>query len=284
MGDVLLRKGALGDVVLLGSVTAAAAGPVTVVTDRRWLSLVARLKGVDRAVPWPVSAEGLPPGRVIDLQRSVQTLRWPAARRLRKHSLRRRLHPRFGGVAARPTVPEIYARAVGVEPAPPPWLGLPRVARDTLVLAPGAAWAPKRWSVSGFAEVGREWSGPVAVLGGPGEGLLVNEVVARIPGAIGVAEHGFGQTLEVLARARVAVAGDTGLMHLAGAAGVPVVALFGPTHPADGFWVYPGEVVQRERWCRPCTLHRISSCPLGHGRCMRIAPERVVEAVLRCAG
>ena len=38
MTHVLFRRGALGDVVLLGSVTAGAPEPVHVVTDARYLS------------------------------------------------------------------------------------------------------------------------------------------------------------------------------------------------------------------------------------------------------
>jgi heptosyltransferase-2 len=168
-------------------------------------------------------------------------------------------------------------------PAPPPWFDLPTLPRDALALVPGAAFAPKRWKIERFGAVGRAWDGPVIVLGGPGEEELVASVSRDVPGSEPICEAGFDRTLEALARTRVAVAGDTGLMHLAGACGAAVVALFGPTHPSDGFFVYPGEVVQRDRWCRPCTLHRRASCPLGHGACMDLPGEAVIAAVRRCA-
>ncbi len=277
---VLLRRGALGDVVLLGAVTSRI-GPCVVVTDPRWVPLAGRLRGVVSALPWPE----IPAGEVFDLQGSLGS-RWlaPTAARIDKRSIRRRLRLLWSGFPARPPVPALYGEACGVLPAPPPWFDLPLLPRDALALIPGAAFGAKRWRPERFAAVGRAWEGPVVVLGGPGEERLVDQVAAGVPGAEPIVEVGFARTLEVLARTRVAVAGDTGLMHLAGAAGAAVVALFGPTHPSDGFFVYPGGFVQRELWCRPCTLHRRERCPLGHHRCMDLTPEAVNAVIRACAG
>ncbi len=71
---------------------------------------------------------------------------------------------------------------------------------------------------------------------------------------------------------------DSGPMHLAWAQRTPVVALFGPTVRAHGF--YPrGEgatVFETPEPCRPCGLHGHDSCPLGHHRCMTaITPDLV---------
>ena len=279
---VLLRRGALGDVVLLGAVTASWPGPVTVVCEARWTQVAAALTGVDQVRPW---GEPLPAGRGVDLQGGLRGWRAaPGAPRIRKRSLRRRVGLWTGLRLDRPTVPELYAEAVEVPVAPLPWIATEGT-REALALVPGAAWATKRPQAEVLLEVGRRWQGPVVVLGGPGEEGVVRDLVQGIPGARGVTEHGFSRTLEALAGTRVAVCGDTGLMHLAGASGAAVVALFGPTHPRDGFFVYPGEVVQRmDLACRPCTLHRQPACPLGHLRCQQLDAERVWEAVQRCAG
>lgn len=278
---MLLRRGSLGDVVLLGAVTGALEGPVTVVCDRRWAGVAARLTGVGVVQPWGWRG----PGRVVDLQGGLAG-RWaaPFADRICKRSVRRRLGLWTGRAYERPSVPRLYAEAVGVEPVGPPWIRVP--GGDGLALIPGAAWGPKRWGPDRFAAVGRAWQGPVVVLGGPGEQTLVDAVAAAVPGAATVVESGFEGTLDALGRCRVAVAGDTGLMHLAGACGLTVVGLFGPTHPRDGFWVWPGEVVQREGLaCRPCALHRVEHCRVGDQRCLvGLEPDRVIEAVRRCAG
>lgn len=270
VGTTLVRRRALGDVVLLGSVTSRIEPPVTVITEHRFLGVAARLRGVTAALPW---GSRPPPGRVVDLQRDMRTLRaFPFARRVRKHSLARWLG--WG----RPTVPELYAAACGVAPGPAPWIDVPEQERLALALIPGASCAPKRWAPASFAEVGRRWDGPVWVVGGPGEEDLVSAVAGAIPGARALVEAGFDATIDVFAGSRVAVGADTGLLHLAAACGARPVALFGPTHPRDGFFPYDGAVVQLELPCRPCARHRVEVCREGHHGCMQQAPDAVADA------
>jgi heptosyltransferase-2 len=93
-------------------------------------------------------------------------------------------------------------------------------------------------------------------------------------------------TAAILARARVVVANDSGMMHLAAAVRRPVIALLGPTVRAFGYLPYgvPAEVVERPVLCRPCSPSGSDHCPLGHHRCMiEIEPEAVAEAVERAA-
>lgn len=293
-GTVLLRRSSLGDVVLLGAVTSRVQGPVTVVTAPEWAPVAARLRGVDRVVSWPRRvpardvAAAIPPGWWVDLQVSPRSLALCAAARrapprLRKHSLARRLRLAGVPVQPRPWVTSLYARACGVHAAPAPWIDLDREP-EALVLFPGASRRTKRWAAERFAQVGRAWEGSVIVAGGPDDASLVAEVAAGVPGAESFAERGFVRTFAALARAAVAVGGDSGLIHVAGACGVPVVAVFGTTHPDDGFWVHRGEVVQRDLPCRPCSLHGRDDCPLGHTDCLDVPADDVTAAVQRCAG
>jgi heptosyltransferase-2 len=75
----------------------------------------------------------------------------------------------------------------------------------------------------------------------------------------------------VLERASAVVANDSGAMHLAGAVGAPVVAIFGATNehhtaPLVASVTHPPpRLAIHDVWCRPCMLRE---CPLGH-RCMR---------------
>lgn len=276
-GTVLLRRRALGDLVLLGAVTAAVGGPVTVCTEPRYLGLAARLSGVDRVLPWAERRSAR--GRVVDLQ----GLRWPRRHRIRKRSVRRRLGLWLGRPYLRPSVPDLYAEACGVVAAPPPWLELPLRPRDALALVAGASSPLKRWSARGLAEVGARWAGPVVVLGGPGEEALVGEVAGAVPGALTLVEEGFERTVDALGRTSVAVGGDSGLLHLAAACGAATVALFGPTHPADGFTPWGGVALQRELACRPCALHRVSRCRQRHHGCMAHSVDAVWAAVQAAA-
>src|SRR5207249_8597717 len=91
----------------------------------------------------------------------------------------------------------------------------------------------------------------------------------------------------VLARASAAITSDSGLMHVAAARGLPVVALFGSTAPELGF-APAGEghvVLCRHERCQPCTLHGRAQCPRKHFRCMTgLLPEHVSDAVKRLLG
>jgi hypothetical protein len=265
----LYRPGRLGDVVLLGAVTSAL-GRCRVATSPRYHEVARRLRGVVDVV----AHDAIPAGvEVVDLQGGLRgRRRFPWARRIRKRSVRRRLWRRLGAppLLRRPDVPSLYGEALGVVPVGPPWIDRPPVERDTLVLVPGAAWGPKRPSLDWLASCA-EGADRIVVLGGPGEEALVAELAGRTGGE-GLVENGFAQTLAVLARAHHTVGGDTGLLHLAGALGCRLTVWFGPTHPDDGFFVYPGRVVQRPLACRPCALHRIERCWRGDHACRDVEP------------
>lgn len=286
----MIRFSSLGDVVLAGAVTGALA-PVSFLTRAAWREVAAALPGVAEVLVWEERPKIRGFDRIIDLHASLRSRTLTALRsgrvaRVARYDLRRRLRVAFKQGDPPPTVVERYAAAAGVHPAEPPWLaegdGRPR---DALLLCPGASQATKRWPSERFAEIGRRWIGPLFVLGGPEDRALTGEIAEAIgPRAEAVAERGFTRTLALLPRAQLALAGDTGLMHLGGAAGVPVLALFGPTTSADGFWCWEGpgrgKALEAPLGCRPCSLHGGSTCPIGDHLCMeQLDLETVWEAL-----
>jgi heptosyltransferase-2 len=87
-----------------------------------------------------------------------------------------------------------------------------------------------------------------------------------------------GALVGVAARAAVFVSNDSGAMHVAAAAGRPVVAIFGPTDERVTGPLGAHDVLTRPVFCRPCQLR---DCPIDH-RCMkRITVDDVVSAVTR---
>ena len=64
---------------------------------------------------------------------------------------------------------------------------------------------------------------------------------------------------------RLFLGSDSGLLHLAGLFGVPQVALYGPTHPAECAPLSRKTVVVRKNVCGPCNR---GVCPLDK-RCMK---------------
>lgn len=164
---------------------------------------------------------------------------------------------------------------------------------DAVVTVPGAKHATKCWPGSYWRDLVEALPDeiPVVALGSAGE--LPDELRGLAGGRVLdlTGETSILESAAVLERARVVICGDTGPMHLAVAAGAPLVALFGPTVREFGFFPFRhthSVVLERPLACRPCSAHGSSRCPLGHHRCLReIRPWEVLAAaagVLRSAG
>jgi heptosyltransferase III len=130
------------------------------------------------------------------------------------------------------TAPEDRARAAALVPAH----------RPVVALAPTANWAPKVWPHERFVALYRALAEAVlpgampAVLAGPGEAerAMAAPVLAALPGAVDlVGRLSLPEVAACLARCSLFVGNDSGLMHLAAAAGAPTLGLFGPTDAAE---------------------------------------------------
>ena len=76
------------------------------------------------------------------------------------------------------------------------------------------------------------------------------------------------------------ISGDTGPLHLAGAVGTPIVALFGPTFPErNGPWSGHDVVVSR---AAGCSCHYERRCRRSEPCIDDIGVAEVVDAVRRC--
>ncbi|GAC1634140.1 MAG: lipopolysaccharide heptosyltransferase II [Candidatus Acidiferrum sp.] len=84
----------------------------------------------------------------------------------------------------------------------------------------------------------------------------------------------------LLSRCSLFIGNDSGAMHVAGAVGLPIVAIFGPTDPFGTAPVTPRcTVVQQKPYCSPCFLRR---CPTDH-RCMKAVTLEMVQAAALAA-
>ncbi|HYM21954.1 MAG TPA: glycosyltransferase family 9 protein [Vicinamibacterales bacterium] len=152
------------------------------------------------------------------------------------------------------------------------------------ILNPGAAWPNKRWPPARFAALARtlrDRHGLVsAILWGPGEEALAQEIAAGAPGAAIVSPKTTIADLVALARgAALMVSGDTGPMHVASALGVPLVGLFGPTRPSRNGPIAPADVtVTRDAACQ---CHHLRQCKRGRMCLEDIEVEEVAGAVAR---
>ncbi len=90
------------------------------------------------------------------------------------------------------------------------------------------------------------------------------------------------ETCALLRAANVLITNDSGPMHLAAGVGTPVIALFGPTARAWGFYPQGAHdlVLEQELDCRPCSLHGKNRCTRGCVCLNDISPASVLDAVL----
>ena len=164
-----------------------------------------------------------------------------------------------------------------------------------VVFAPGAAYGrAKQWLPERFAQLAdliinqRGWS--VLMVGSNADRSTCADISSRLP-ATGSRLNRLidfsGKTdlptlAGVLARARAVVSNDSGAMHLAGAVGAKVVAIFGATNERRTSPLRPSAqapepaIITHEVFCRPCMLRE---CPIDH-RCMSGITARAVYAAL----
>ena len=93
----------------------------------------------------------------------------------------------------------------------------------------------------------------------------------------------FPEELLLMSYMDVLLSMDSGNMHLASLVGVPVVSVWGATHPYAGFYGYnqnPVNIVQLDMKCRPCSIFGNKPCYRGDYACMKgITPESVVRQI-----
>lgn len=243
--------------------------------------------------------------RLLCFRQRAPVLRAPSSRLARA----RWVHARWTRPRPAPRALERYAaalRPIGLEVAGNPevtagaeaeawaerWLAAWSPPGRPVALCPGARHFTKRWPEAHWIaldEALRAGGTPRLYLSLASERHALPALAAVVegdPAARWVTEP-LPRLAALLSRCATAVTGDSGLMHLAAARGLGVVALFGSTAPELGFAPAGAghEVMCRHERCQPCTIHGRARCPRGHFRCMEgIAPVDVARAVARLSG
>jgi ADP-heptose:LPS heptosyltransferase len=158
-----------------------------------------------------------------------------------------------------------------------------------LAIAPAANWIGKVWPAERFAFVARHLlseSGPLAggrlmVLGGPEDQVHAAPVMTAVPRWRCIDLVGRESLLvcyAALRRARLFIGNDSGLMHLAAAAGAPTLGLFGPSDEA--LYAPWGPWTRAVRGTRSFESHRKVDPGLNQALChmMELATPTVLSA------
>jgi len=148
----------------------------------------------------------------------------------------------------------------------------------------GAAYgSAKCWPPSRFAELATQlqaqWDADVILFGAAAETVVSAAIASEMstPPINLTGKTAIADLPALLSQCQVFIGNDSGAMHVAAAAGLPTVGIFGPTDPFGTAPVTPRHTIVRQQpYCSPCLLRR---CPIDH-RCMtRITTAQVEAAV-----
>lgn len=101
--------------------------------------------------------------------------------------------------------------------------------------------------------------------------------------AVGRQLDSMHQELILMSHLDVMLSMDSANMHLASLTGIPVVSVWGATHPYAGFMGWqqsPDNTIQTDLDCRPCSIYGQKPCKRGDYACLNnIKPETIVERI-----
>jgi ADP-heptose:LPS heptosyltransferase len=244
LGDAVLSTGLLDHLI-----RTYPAARFTVVCGPVAAGVFARMPGLERIIAVEKRQMG---AHWLPLWGAVATKWWDLVVDIRGSALSWIVPTRHRAVMRRSAghKTEQLAAILGLKPPPLPvvWTAAADIAkaasllppdRPVIALAPTANWLPKIWPAERFVaafEALSAGNAVPAVIAGPGptERAMAEPLLAALPGAIDlVGCLSLPEIAAVLARTALFIGNDSGLMHLAAAAGAPTIGLFGPTNARE---------------------------------------------------
>ena len=119
---------------------------------------------------------------------------------------------------------------------------------------------------------------------GPEEKSVVEAWCEKYPNTISlIGKFKMEQELAIMTKLDCVLSMDSANMHLASLVNIPVVSIWGATHPYAGFMGWkqlPVNTVQLDLSCRPCSVYGQKPCWRGDYACLRdIKPEQVIAKI-----
>lgn len=156
-------------------------------------------------------------------------------------------------------------------------------------ICPGSRHFTKMYPEDYFIQFGNliiESGKQVVIFGGSDDIEVSKRLHSQIKGSINLSNNNnLLQTAHDMKLCEAVICNDSGLMHTAAAAGVPVIAIFGSTVKDFGFAPYniPNLILENKSLnCRPCSHIGRNSCPKNHFKCMKeIYPHQVYEGLTK---
>ncbi|MDH5385847.1 MAG: glycosyltransferase, partial [Candidatus Aminicenantes bacterium] len=153
-----------------------------------------------------------------------------------------------------------------------------------IAFAPGATWSFRRWPSSRFIELGKwlqeNYGASILLIGGKGEQKLSHHIERGMHSGQTVNLVGkttLREMASVLKHCKLFIGNDSGPLHVATAAGVPVVGLFGPgEYQRFKPWGANHEAICLGLSCSPCS----QNCLFNEPRCIKGITVDQVKRVL----
>lgn len=183
-----------------------------------------------------------------------------------------------------------YARADGEDTLAP--TARTRIGFAPFAAHPGKVYPPERMLEVISAVAARPHTAVYLFGGGARESAILGQWTERLHAQgrdvvnMAAVRAGFAGEIAVISRLDAMVSMDSGNMHLAALCRVPVVSIWGATHPAAGFAPWKGErtlmLGDDDLRCRPCSIFGNKECRYGDCRCFAsVTVSRVIDAIDR---
>lgn len=239
---------------------------------------------------------------VIDLQNNlrskeiVRILKCPSVK-YKKNNFEKFLLVQFKINRLKDTmpVPLRYAKAAGIDELDndgPDFfttkLPDPQLSGDKnyIGLCAGAKHFTKRWPKEYYIQLAEKLIGAgyrVVLFGGTEEAKICFEIEDKLKNVLNLCNTSLLQAGVDMKMCKAVYTNDSGLMHLASAVKVPVIAFFGSTVKEFGFFPYNSKSLVLENKnlsCRPCTHIGRKTCPKKHFDCMlKITPDEAFSTL-----
>ena len=154
------------------------------------------------------------------------------------------------------------------------------------LIHPTAAFETKQWAPEKFGRVAEELTArglaSIAIVSAKEGRVLESLASGSSAPVVGLSDLSLPEVTALASRCRVFVGNDSGIAHIAAAAGAPCVVIFGSSNVAHWrpWTTNPHEVVREEMACQPC--HGYFCAEFEKPECiLRVPVERVVGAIDR---
>ncbi len=155
-------------------------------------------------------------------------------------------------------------------------------------VAPFAAHKEKMWpldkSIKLITQLQEKYNCQIFLYGGgPHESDLLNEISKELPDVISTANFSLNHQRESMQSLDLMITMDSANMHIASNENVPVISIWGATHPYAGFLGFGQRMeycIQRHDLdCRPCSVFGNKTCWRGDWACLDISVDEVLGKV-----